>query len=238
MRFASESWQGALDMRNKERLLFPYQRFFLVYRAWLPEVRSFLALGVGTGTALQTIRRRHPDAEIAGVDLDSGVLQAAVEFFDCPTDERTRLYPMHGRAFLESTGQRFDLVFLDAFDSYAIPKSMRSVECFSSISNVMEENGVLIVNVIGAVSGSGSTSFRTLYKTVSRVFSDVRVLPVSRWPFMEQNILLIARNSPAAGMPPGVSADPELRKLLKRMYTRQIPVTDVPVYQDGDRGWE
>ncbi|WP_018131940.1 spermidine synthase [Effusibacillus pohliae] len=234
MTFASDNWQGALDMRNKERLLFPYQRFFLAYRAWLPQVRSFLSLGVGTGTAIRTIRRHHPDADIIGVDWDANVLQAAVRFFDCPCDERTRLYAMHGRAFLESADRRFDLVFLDVFDSFSIPKSMRSVECFSAIRDVMEENGMLFVNSIGAVRGSRNTGFRTLYKTVCQVFSYVQVLPVSRWTLFEQNILLIARKSVSHSVHPDACHDPQLKKMLKRLYARPIPTDDVSVYRDPE----
>ncbi|MFC4767303.1 spermidine synthase [Effusibacillus consociatus] len=235
MRFASESWQGALDMRNKDRLLFPYQRFFLAYKAWLPEVHSFLALGVGTGTAIRTVRRQHPKAYIAGVDLDASVLQAAVEYFDCPCDDRTQLIAMHGRAFLDAAEQRFDLVFLDAFDSFSIPKSMRTKECFSAIAKVLEENGLLVVNVIGTLCGPWSDSFRTLYKTLRQVFPEVWILPVSRWLYMEQNILLIARKQSDAAQFPIDPADPEVRKYIERLYTRSIPTEDIPVYQDLDQ---
>ncbi|BCJ85801.1 spermidine synthase [Effusibacillus dendaii] len=237
MRFASESWQGALDMKNKEKLLFPYQRFFLAYRAWMPNVRSFLSLGVGTGTAIRSIRRLHPDARIVGVDLDEAVLEAAVKYFECPCDQQTELHAMHGRAFLESTAERFDLVFLDTYDSFSIPKSMRTVQSFQSIYQVLQENGLLVVNVIGTLKGPMDSPFKTTLKTVQEVFPDVWVLPVSRWSRFEQNILLIARKRKPGDFLSDVpvhedSLSPEVAKLVHQIYSESIPTEDIQAEYD------
>jgi spermidine synthase len=234
MRFASEGWQGALDKRNPERLLFPYQRYFLVYQAWLDKVDSFLALGVGTGTALRTIRRQHPAAEITGVDLDPVVLQSAVKYFDCPQDDESRLIAMHGRAFLSSDDRKYDLIFHDTYDSQSIPHSMRTLECFSEIRDLLTDDGVLILNVIGARSGPESKPFRALYKTLLHVFTDVWVLPTAAYSWAEQNIVLIARNSVNNWMEPSDHSDPDIRQLLGRLYRKPIPVHDVEAYLDSD----
>lgn len=231
MRFSSESWQGALDMRNRDKILFPYQRFFLAFQAWLPNVRSFLSLGVGSGTAMRTIRRHYPTARITGVDLDAGVLEAAVKYFDCPADDQTALYAMHGRAFLDSAEETYDLVFLDAFDAYSIPHSMRTVESFAAIRNVLEEKGLLVVNVIGTVKGSHSAPFRSIYKTIRQVFEHVWVLPVSRFASLDQNILLFASRQKLEHDLSG-SQDPTVSKLLKRIYKPSVPTDDVSVYLD------
>lgn len=231
MRFASDSWQGALDMRNKEKILFPYQRFFLAFQAWKPDVRSFLSLGVGTGTAMRTIRKRYPDARITGVDLDANVLQAAVDYFECPIDDRTILHAMHGRAFLESADDSYDLVFLDAFDAFSIPFSLRTVESFAAIRQLLEENGLLVVNVIGTVKGSRSNEFRAFYKTVRQVFEHVRVLPVSRLHATHQNILLFASRQPL-DLQLSSSLERDIRNLLDRIYLFPIPTDDVAVYLD------
>lgn len=234
MRFASEGWQGAQDKRNETRLLFPYQRFFLVYKAWLDEVDSFLALGVGTGTALRTIRRQHPAATMTGVDLDSVVLQSAVTYFDCPQDDNSRLMAMHGRAFLEAEDHHYDLVFHDTYDSQSIPHSMRTLECFSEIRDILNDDGLLVINVIGALSGPASKPFCSLYKTILHVFTDVWVLPTQAYTRSEQNILLIARNSVNDWGEPSDRSDPNLRQLLAKLYKKPIPVHDVEVYLDSD----
>ncbi|WP_369690112.1 spermidine synthase, partial [Effusibacillus lacus] len=137
-------------------------------------------------------------------------------------------------AFLESSRDRYDLIFLDAYDSYSIPKSMRSVECMQQARNLLEENGLLIVNVIGRISGPESGFFRSFYKTIREVFSEVWVLPVTRWTRMEQNILLIARRSVGTQMHPDSKGDKELEKLLRRLYLRTIPTSDVPVCRDTE----
>lgn len=231
MRFASESWQGALDMRNKDKILFPYQRFFLAFRAWLPDVRSFLSLGVGSGTAMRSVRRHFPVAQMTGVDLDASVLEAAVKYFDCPSDEGTTLHAMHGRAFLDSAEDTYDLVFMDTFDAYSIPHSMRTVESFTAIRQVMEEKGLLVVNVIGTMKGSNSTAFRSVFKTVSQVFDYVWVLPVSRLHAVDQNILLFASRT-ALNMELAGCLEPRVKKLIRRIYEPMIPTDDVPVFLD------
>ncbi|MCL6548470.1 MAG: spermidine synthase, partial [Alicyclobacillus sp.] len=110
-------WQGALDLNREDRLVFPYQRAFASVVHTLPEVRRFLALGVGTGTALRTVASRPPAARLYGIDVDEVVLELAVRYFGCPASDETCYWVGDGVSYLFSgrATDLFDLIFVDTY---------------------------------------------------------------------------------------------------------------------------
>lgn len=198
LRFDSKGQHGAINLQNPNQILFPYQQGFLLYRSVLPEVRSFLAIGVGTGTALRSVRRLHPHALMYGVDIDSEVIRVAQKFFDAPDDDRALYYAMDGRRFLHEAadGALFDLVFLDAYADDRVPAKLETVEFVRLLKSRMTANGVVCVNLIAALRGAESKYLRRVWRTYRDVFQNVMIVPTSPFARESQNILLFAYDGP------------------------------------------
>jgi spermidine synthase len=192
LRFDSRGWHGAMHLKKKHRLLFPYQQAFLLVTCLLPKVCSFLAIGVGTGTALRTVRRLYPNAHLVGVDIDEVVIRVALRFFQGPKDARTKYVANDGRRYVEETEESFDLVFLDAYADDQIPARMETVEFVRALKARLAAGGVVAVNVIGALRGRESRYLRQVWRTYQEVFSHVALVPTTPFGWEHQNLLLIA----------------------------------------------
>ncbi|HEU4963797.1 MAG TPA: fused MFS/spermidine synthase [Bacilli bacterium] len=214
MRFDSRGWHGALHLGKPEKLLFPYQVAFLLFRGLLDDVRSFLAIGVGTGTALATVRRHFPQAWLFGVDIDPEVIRAAHKFFACPDDERTQYFALDGRRFVEGegdeTGALFDLVFLDAYADDHLPARLATVEFVQALKDRLTERGVVCVNLIGSLKGRECTDVMRAWSTYREVFRHVMLVPTTPFSRESQNVLLFATDAP-------LPTREELRQAVERM---------------------
>jgi spermidine synthase len=221
LHFDSRSWQGAVHLREPQRILFSYQKGFLLFPCFVPEVRSFLAIGVGTGTGLGTVRRFFPDAMLYGVDIDAEVIRVAHQFFDCPDDDNTCYVAVDGRRFLEdwhAWGREEDLplnlIFLDAYADDRIPARLETIEFVRSMKERLAPEGAVFVNVIGSLRGEGSRYLRRVWRTYHELFRHVVLVPTSPFSRESQNILLIATDA----------ALPSRKKMWEQV--RATPLTD------------
>ena len=197
---ARASWQGACVIARPERLYFPYQQAFSLYTAWRPQVRRFLSLGVGTATAISHVYRRHPTAEIVGIDIDGMVIDAARRFFHVPDDPRVRLLQADARLYVPRMGDKFDLVFLDAFFREETPQTMLSPVFLSALADRLEPGGILIANVIMPTAGRRSRRFFDLCRHLKLLVGPVWALPLGLVPLLENNVIVVAQRAPS-GLP-------------------------------------
>src|SRR5262245_50753128 len=79
----------------------------LVARIALAEPRRIIDLGCGPGNSTAILRARWPDAEVAGLDSDPAMIEAAEK-----TD--TGVHWVRGDAATWGPGEAFDLVFSNA----------------------------------------------------------------------------------------------------------------------------
>lgn len=193
---AHAGWQGACVVKQPERLYFPYQQAFSLHVAFRPTVKSFLAVGVGSGTAISHVHRRHPEAQILAVDLDREVLDVAKRYFAVPTDERVYYVEADARAYVPRMRSRFDLVFIDAFYQERTPKTFLSPVFLEATAARMAPGGTLAMNVIMKTAGQFSDHFVKLYKALQATVGPTWMLPIGLSPYTPRNIILFAQKSP------------------------------------------
>ncbi len=195
------SWQGACVIARPERLYFPYQQAFSLHTAWRPRVSRFLALGIGTATAISHVYRRHPGAQIVGVDIDEVVIEAARRFFHAPSGPRVRLLQADARLFVPRLQDMFDLIFLDAFFQEETPQTLLSPVFLRALADGLEPGGVLMVNAIMATAGARRRRFVNLCRNLKLLVGPVWALSLGLVPFVESNVLIVARRAPSATLP-------------------------------------
>lgn len=198
LRFGGErsGWQGAAMALRPERLVLPYQQAFSLHTALRPVVRRFLCIGVGTGTAITHVFRRHPQAKITGVDIDGEVLHVARKYFAVPDDPRVKLVQADARPYVARLADRFDLAFLDAYYHEETPKTFLSPVYLSAVSDRLEPGGLFVANVIMASAGPLRKALDDLCQTLRQTIGPVWVLNVGLMPYCEQNVILFAQKSP------------------------------------------
>lgn len=137
------------------------------------QARSALILGMGTGTYARQLRRYYPRMAIQGVEIDRTISDLATKYFDQPADIPVSTYD--GRAWLSASGQRFDLIVVDAYQDITIPFQMSSTEFFTLVRNHLNPGGVMVVNMNMIDDGQGSIN-AALTNTITRVFGSDAIL--------------------------------------------------------------
>ncbi len=103
--------------------------------------------------------------------------------------------------FVARTKKKYDVVFLDAFNSAAtIPFHLTTLEFTRELVGVLGPNGVLITNVVSAIEGDHGRMLRALYATYQKVFSQVHLFPVDKpsQGTTPQSVIVVALKSPGS----------------------------------------
>lgn len=230
MRFGSAraGWQGACLVDQPERLYFPYQQAFSLHTAFRPSVKAFLAVGVGSGTAVSHVHRRHPQAQIMAIELDKEVLSVARRFFSVPSDHRVYYVEADARSYVPRMRTRFDLLFVDAFYKEQTPKTFLSPIFLQAAAERMMPGGVFCMNVIMVTSGEQSEPFQALCRSLKTIIGPTWMLPIGVFSQTPRNILLFAQKSPVVVETLGTirkraQAEIALHKSVYANYGRILP---------------
>jgi spermidine synthase len=239
--------QSAMLLEDPWELRLRYTRFLALALAFQPEPKRVLILGLGGGSFPKRLYRDFPQIVVDAVDIDPEVLAIAKRYFQVPEDSRLRLHPRDGRRFLQETTEKYDLIFLDAYNSDTIPFHLTTREFYRELEARLAPGGVVVSNIIGTLRGPQSAFFRAMYRTLAETFPAVHVVPTydggGAFVLGEINILLFAMRDRArltraelmarVGRVGGklVHAS-DLMEYASHLLELPIPVSDVPVLTD------
>jgi spermidine synthase len=188
--------QSAMLLKDPWELRLRYTRFLSLALTLTPEPKRILILGLGGGSFPKKLYRDIPDVVVDVVDIDPEVIAIAKQHFLVPEDARMHLHAMDGRRFVQETRERYDLIFLDAYNSDTIPFHLTTREFYREIQARLAPGGVVVSNIIGTLRGPQSAFFRAMYRTLSEVFATVYTVPTydqsDGWIMGDINIILFA----------------------------------------------
>jgi spermidine synthase len=245
LRFDS-SFQSGMFLGRPYATRFGYTDYFELGFAYRPEARTVLFLGLGGGSAPKRIWRDFPGTQSQVVELDPVVAQVARRWFALPESPRLRVSVSDARAWLDRHDERFDLVAVDTFFSDGIPFHLTTREFVERLHSRLTPGGVVLVNVIGALTGDDSKLLRSLYRTYREVFPTVTFHPVwsrsGRDATQVRNVILVAMDGP---LPQQAFLQQRWRALRRAhpqsanltaaiagRWEEPVPVDDVPTLTD------
>jgi spermidine synthase len=245
LRFDS-SFQSGMYIDRPFATRFDYTDYLDLGIAYNPDAESILFVGLGGGSAPKRIWRDFPDTRLQAVELDSEVVDAAYRWFALPRHERLQVDVDDGRRWLVRNDERWDVIVVDAFYSDSIPFHLGTQEFLELARQRLEPGGVVVTNLIGAVTGEQSRLVRAMVRTYSSVFPTVTLHPVNfpgdDDPGNIRNVILVATDSalPAKQFLQQRWREvreehpqaPDLRRAIADRWERPIPVADVPLLTD------
>ena len=172
------SYQSGMPLARPFATAFEYSDFFHLARAYNPDARDILFIGLGGGSSPKRLWRDFPDLRIQAVELDPVVVDVAYRFFELPRDERLEVAVDDGRRWLDDDDRRWDAIMIDAFYADAIPFHLFTAEFMELVRSRLNPGGVVITNTIGSITGEQSRLFRSVYRTYRTTFPTVLVHPV------------------------------------------------------------
>jgi len=124
------------------------------------------------------------------------------------------------------------ILFLEFNSSYSIPYQLTTQEAAQKMHDILNEEGIVILNIISSIEGDSGKFFRAEYATFKSVFPQLFVYPLqdSKNGRTIQNIFLIASKSKAKRYP-FINESPELNERLKKFWHKEI-TSDLPILTD------
>jgi spermidine synthase len=145
--------QSCIDTRHPNRMVMRYPQMMMAALFVNPAPQSVLIVGLGGGTLPRALRQVLPNVRIDVVEIDPAVVRVANRYFDFEQSELTRVIESDGRVYVkraQRTGQRYDLIMLDAFDHEYIPEHLLTREFLQEVKSLLTPQGVLAANTFSS----------------------------------------------------------------------------------------
>ncbi len=167
--------------------------------AWIfnPEINSVSMIGLGGGTVPRQFLRDYPEISFTAVEIDPVVVEVAYRYFALPREERLRVVVDEGRRYMGKCDQSSDLILLDAFYSRSVPYQLFTKEFFDEAYASLTAEGMLGININGALSGTDSRLCCSIYRTIKEVFPELYLFASRQsQPDEIQNVIIFALKTP------------------------------------------
>ena len=147
-------------------------------------MRRALIIGNAGGTMARALAHEYPGVQIDGVEPDPAVTEIGRQVMGMGDVPGLHVFEADGRAFLERTSTRYDLIIIDAYRQAYVPFWLVTREFFDLARAHLVGGGAIAFNM-AKVPGDDRLG-QAVSGTLATVFPDVRV-----WPAMRFNELVI-----------------------------------------------
>jgi predicted membrane-bound spermidine synthase len=151
-----------------------YINFATSLASKLPENSSVLELGLGGGS-IANMFQRNLKFQVDAVELDERIVRVAGNYFSLSPD--VNIIVDDARHYIETTNKTYDLIFFDLFKGEVQPSHVLSLECFMKAKKMLNENGMIIVNFNGFLTGKIGRPGRSIYTTLQAAGLKTNLLP-------------------------------------------------------------
>lgn len=228
---------------DSEDLVFGYSKYYRLDKVFKQNIKKTVLFGGAAYSVPKDFLRRNKEGTMDVVEIDPKTTELAEKYFRLNTNnERLHIYHEDARIFLNRTERedtnKYDVVYNDAFSSScSIPFHLTTTEAIEKIYNILNDDGIYIMNSVSSISGEKSNFFRAEYKTINEKFENVFIFPMSSTDESTaenaQNIMIIATkqkidiNNILENNKKG-----EMGELLEQYYQYKIKIDDINILTD------
>ena len=215
-----------------DELVNEYSKYYHLANHFNPEFKTALMIGGAGYSYPKDYLKQYPQAFMDVVEIDPKVTELAKKYFKLENNERLKIYHEDARVFLNKTENKYDVIFGDAFGSrYSIPYQLTTLETVKRKYDILNDNGLVILNIISSISGDKGKFLRAEYATYKKIFPQVYIFPVNYENDGEkvQNIILVALKSDKQIFLE--SQDSILNGYLQHLWKKDI-IIDMPILTD------
>jgi len=237
--------QSAMNLKDPTALRLIYSRYTSLGLAFRPDAKKMLIVGLGGGSIPKKIQKEFPNIEIDAVEIDPEVIKMAKEFFNVKETNNLHIHAQDGRLFLTRTPNQYDIILLDAYFTDAMPFHLTTKEFFELAQKKLTPNGIIVANLISAVTGPSGRIARAFVRTQRQIFPQAYVFAARRPDHASfdtiQNVIVVATRDKqrldineivkhATAIDRGLFPDP-IRDIAVAYFDKPLP-EDVPVLTD------
>ena len=218
---------------DSDELVNEYTKYYHLAKHFNPNFKKTLMLGGAGYSYPKDFLHKYPEATIDVVEIDPKVTELAKKYFRLEESPRLTIYHEDGRVFLNKTQGKYDVIFGDAFSShYSLPYQLTTKEAVQKKYNILNDDGIVILNIISAIECEKGKFLRAEYATYKSLFPQVYLFPVtaSGYGNMVQNIILVALKSEKDQT--FNDSDPKLNEYLQHLWKKTVDA-DIPILTDN-----
>lgn len=207
----NRGWESAMFLYDPDELVFDYTKAYRISNFLGKEVKSALMLGGAANSYPRDFLKSNKTGTIDIVEIDPRMTEVARKYFNLVDEPRMKIFHEDARTYVQNTKNKYDVVFLDAFMGVTPPSHLTTMEFMADINNLLNDDGVLLINMLSAVRGWKSGFFQAEANTIRSVFPYLDVYMIQKEALgTDQNLLVVAQKRK---MDIEVT-DPELKELL------------------------
>ena len=157
---------------HSDELVNEHTKYYHLAKHFNPDFKTALMFGGAGYSYPKDFLLKYPSATIDVVEIDPKITELAKKYFKLKTNPRLTIYHEDGRVYINKTREKYDVIFGDAFSSrYSIPYQLTTKEAVQKEYDILNDNGLVILNVISALDGEKGEFLRAEYATYKKNFS-------------------------------------------------------------------
>jgi spermidine synthase len=169
-----------VNVKDPLHVEYKYEKIYAEVLKWkFPSDASFRSLTIGGGgyTFPRYMEEYYPNALLDVAEIDPEVTKIAYSHLGLPQDTRIRSYNEDGRWIVMNTKEKYDVVFIDAYNDLSIPYHLTTKEFAEQLRNILNPHGIVLTNIIDNFQkGSFLPSYM---RTLHEVFGEQNVQLIS-----------------------------------------------------------
>ncbi|HWR59553.1 MAG TPA: fused MFS/spermidine synthase [Thermodesulfovibrionales bacterium] len=172
-----------VNLKDPLHIEYKYEKIYAEVLKWkFGKDASFRSLAIGGGgyTFPRYMEVFYPKAQIEVVEIDPEITTIVYSLLGLPADTRVRTYNEDGRWYVMNCRDKYDVLFIDAYNDLSIPYHLTTKEFAQSLKGIMNPGGILLTNIIDNFQ-KGSFLPSTI-RTLREVFGEknVHVISINR----------------------------------------------------------
>jgi spermidine synthase len=234
-----------MNLKDPTALRLIYSRYTSLGFTFRPDAKKMLLVGLGGGSIPKKLNKEFPNLEIDAVELDPEVIKMAKDHFNVKEGKNLRLFAQDGRLFLTRTQQQYDIILLDAYFTDAMPFHLATRQFFELAQRKLTPNGIVVANLISAITGPSGKIARSFVRTQRQVFPQTYLFAARRPDNVStdtiQNVIVVATRDKqrvdikeivkrASGLDKGLFPEP-VQDLAVAYFDKPLS-EDVPILTD------
>lgn len=165
--------QGIWNPKAPDELISNYSRYTSIFLALINKApKRVLFIGLGVGILPRFVRQNFPDTIIDVVEIDGEIPAIAETYFGFKKDNKINIHIADGRYFINQNKEKYDIIFIDAYNSECIPFQLTTEEFYSRIKASLLPDGIVTANLANL---DNPNFIASEIKTVISVFPDLAV---------------------------------------------------------------
>lgn len=139
--------QTCIDLAKPDAAVFEYSAMMFAGFLFRPDAKKVCLIGLGGGYIPTVFRMHLPKVRLQTVEVDPHVDKLARKYFAFAVPANQALAIDDGRQFLKKSRERYDQIWLDAFNSDYIPAHMTTKEFLQLAKSRLNDGGIVIQNL-------------------------------------------------------------------------------------------